>query len=237
MDDVSSPARQQQPIRRWFVYGSILALLVAVGVLVSAYRASQAMPDFYVAAVERRLEPAAAKQAADAAETEILAARNEITRGEGDWRLVLREDEINSWLSTQLAQKMPGLLPKAISEPRVVLKNGLIQIACRYNSTISGVLSLELEPSLTGEPNTLAIGIRSLKLGALPIPQQTFIDEVTKSAANNNLPLQWIEQEGKSIAIVTIPVQDSRQKNREFHLETVIVSDGQLEISGTSKAL
>ena len=209
---------------------------VAVVAIVAAwlYSSARAVPEFYTQALATKLEPAQTKAAADAAEQHVLTARNEITRA-SDWELVLKADEINSWLATELPVKMPKALPRTIKEPRVVISDGMVRLGCRYEGDFHGVLSLVLEPSLTDQPNTLALRVESLSLGNLPLPQKTYLDEVSKAADKAKIPLRWSDEGGYPVAIVTLPPQSEHIEGRIVHLEKLEVREGELVLRGRAE--
>ena len=145
----------------------IVAGLSAIGcvTLFALYRASQAVPDFYREALIS--EPVTASIASDQFEQQVRALRKELQHGE-DWELALTDEQVNGWLATDLPDKFPGLLPEQFESPRVAFRGEAIQVACRVDlGSLRAIASFKLIPSLTANPNQLAVRLVGVKAGRL----------------------------------------------------------------------
>jgi hypothetical protein len=228
-DSVSPPKKRRR--FGWVVLGLLLAI-VLVGFWL--YREATAVPDFYAEALTAPKTTIPPKVAADRVEREVLNVQNRLERAE-PWQLVLKDEEMNAWLATDLPQKMPQALPKEIENPRVAIRDGAIHIACKHQKLMGGVLSLVLLPALTDKPNELAVTVQSFCVGRLPLPQKQYLDEVSKAAAKSGLNLHWEERNGSAVALVLLPDQYENLKDRTVHIESVQVGEGELLIQGKAE--
>lgn len=213
----------------------VLALLGAVAILATwLYREATAVPEFYAQALAAPLRETPPEVAADHLEREVLSLQNQVQRAE-PWQLVLKEEEINAWLATELTEKMPHLLPSEVKDPRVVVRDGTIYFACRHEKAFGGIFSIALQPSLTERANEVAIRIKSFALGRLPLPQQQYMDEVAQAAARSNVALQWREEDGEAVALVQIPTEHEHLQDRQVQVESLNVREGEVIISGKTE--
>jgi hypothetical protein len=198
------------------------------------YREATAVPEFYAQALTRPAPARPPKEAAAELEREVLTVQNHLQQAE-PWQLVLKEEDINAWVATELPEKMPRLLPKEVEDPRIVIRDERVYFACRHEKALGGVLSVVLEPRLTEERNELALRVQSVSLGRLPLPQAQYLEAVTKAAARSNLALRWEEHEGTAVAKVIVPDQYEDLRDRVVKIESLEVRDGELVIQGTSE--
>lgn len=216
---------------RWIV----LAVLAAVSIAAFwGYREATAVPEFYAQVLARAPAARPPQIAADDLEREVLGVQNQLQRAE-PWRLVLKEDDINAWLMTELAEKMPRALPKEITDPRIVIQGDTVFFACKHQQALGGVLSIALEPSLTDRPNEIAVRVRSFSLGRLPLPQRQYLDEISRAAAQAKLPLAWDDEEGTAVARITVPEEYDDLPDRKVRVESLQLREGELEIRGTAE--
>jgi hypothetical protein len=210
-------------------FASVAAIVVGLVVL---FRAAQTPPAFYTQAVEVDPHQGAAK--ARALETHVLDLTSEV-RHEDRWQLTLSDDELNGWLATTLPQKFPQALPREVEAPRIAIEPDLLQVACRYESGgVTSVLSIGMEPYLIDEPSTLAIRIRHVRAGILPIPVRQFLDDIAERALKGGLHLRWDEVEGDPVAILKLNLDPKHVSNRQITLDTLDIQPGQLTLGGKS---
>lgn len=225
------PAPRKRRRGGWIVLGLLVAL-AAVGAWL--YREAAAVPDFYAEALATPKTTVPPQVAADRIERDVLTVQNRLERAE-PWRLVLKDEDMNAWLATDLRAKMPQALPSDIEDPRVAIRDGAVHIACKHQKLGGGVLSLALVPSLTSEPNELAVQVQSFSLGRLPLPQGQYLEEVSKVAAQAGLSLRWEERDGDSVAIVVVPDQYEKLEDRTIRLVSLDVAEGEIVIQGTAE--
>lgn len=225
-------------MRRLVRYLVILGVLgvVASGVLVGClYQATQQAPKFYEQALQTL--PAAQAEAGDELERKVLNLRNEL-RNEGRFDVQFSHDQINGWLAADLPEKFPQLAPRGVSDPRIAFETNLTRLACKYqDSRISAIVSLDAEVYLTEDPNVVAVRLRQVRAGALPIPLGQFLDQISHHATDAGLPLQWSEIDGDPLALVTIPPLVDERANTLLHLDAIEVLEGKVRFAGRTEPL
>lgn len=211
---------------------SFASLAAVVTGLLVLFRAAQTPPAFYTQAVE--VDPNRGAANAQALETHVLDLTSEV-RHEDRWQLTLSDEELNGWLATTLPQKFPKALPREVEAPRIAIEPDLLQVACRYQSGgVSSVLSIGMEPYLIDEPSTLAIRIRHVRAGILPIPVRQFLDDIADRALKGGVHLRWDEIEGDPVAILNLNLDPKQVSNRQITLDTLDIQPGQLTLGGKS---
>ena len=220
-------------MRTWLKRIVTLILLAVVISLVTtwwAVRQTQLVPEFYARAtaslptstveVSRHLEASVAQLQNDAAKI-------------GFWQATFSDDEINAWLIEQLPQKLPQLFGRGASEPRIVIENGHILAAMRYKDhRFDTVVSCRLEVELAEQPNLLAVKIKLLRAGALNLPINEFLKEISAEAAKANIEIRWKKTDTGPIALVTVPSEHPRYVRSPVIVESIQLDDGSLIFSG-----
>lgn len=220
---------------RFLVVLAIGGVAVVAVMLCGMYRATQQSPEFYTAALEA--PPQVQAEAGDELERRVLELRNELQQP-GRWEAQFTQEQINGWLAADLPGKFPNLLPGGISDPRLALEPSLTKLACRYqDQRISTVVSLDADVYLTDEPNVVAVRLRQVRAGSLPIPLGQFLDQISRRAAEGGLALRWSEQEGDPLALLTIPPQIDERQKLLLHLDTIEVLAGQVRFAGRTEPL
>jgi hypothetical protein len=212
----------------------VLAALAALAMVAFwLYREATSIPDFYAEALAAPRLTVPPKEAADRVERDVLTVQNNLELAQ-PWTLVLKDEELNAWLESELPKKAPNALPKEIEDPRVAIRDGTVCIACKHQK-IGGVISLVLVPSLTDKPNELAVRVESFSLGRLPLPQKQYLDEVSKATAKAGLNLRWEERDGGAVAMIVVPNQFENLKDRTIKLESIEVGQGEIVVQGTAE--
>ena len=180
----------------------LVLLLLGLGFL---YYTSQQLPEFYAAALKQ--EPAEAKILGTQLETNAVDIYNS-ARFSTTWQGELSEDEINGWLASELPVKFPNLLPENFKEPRVMLKDDDLSIACRCSyQDLQGILVGSFDLYCTDVPNQIAIRIKSIKMGIAPFPVTQFADQITKTLTNSGFESSWTELDGDPVLLVNVHEQ------------------------------
>jgi len=225
-------------MRRLIRITGILGIVVVIGtgVLVGClYRATQQAPEFYQQALQAPPQQQAA--AGDELERQVLDLRNDL-RNEGRFDVEFTHDQINGWLAADLPEKFPQLLPRGVSDPRIAFEPRLTRLACRYeDSRISAVVSLDADVYLTEDPNVVAVRLRDVRAGSLPIPLGQFLDQISRHATNAGLPLQWSETEGDPLALITVPPLIDDRSNTLLHLDAIEVLESKVRFAGRTEPL
>lgn len=209
---------------------AILLLLAVVGVFLLRWAAAQE-PDFYVEALDT--PPAEQEQASEEMLQRATDLRSAVEKP-GRWEAVFSDDQINGWLSVDLVRNHPDALPRGISDPRVAITADAFQAACRFQEgSIQGVVSLTCDISVP-QPNLVAIRIRRVAVGLVPLPMHRVIDAVTQAAGKNNVLLTWERVEGDPVAMITIPPPQDADEKR-VTLDTIQLADGEIYLSGETQ--
>jgi uncharacterized protein YpmS len=227
----ATPAPKKRRRGGWILLGLLAVLALAAACV---YREATAIPDFYAEALAKPHNAEPPKVAVDRIERDVLTVQNRLEQAE-PWRLVLKDDDMNAWLASDLPTKMPQALPRDVQEPRIVVRDGAIHIACKHEKLGGSVLSLSLVPSLTDTPNELAVQVQSFSLGRLPLPQKQYLGEVSQAAERAGFPLRWEERDGSSVAMVTLPQQYDKLKDRTVKVESIELTDGEIVIQGKAE--
>jgi hypothetical protein len=215
------------------LYGcASIALLVVVVLALLLYRGSQYVPEFYEQALRSEPSPREQAELGDALEREALELRNDAQR-EGAWEAVFSDAQINAWLAHDLPRNHPRALPSNVSEPRVKITPDQVQLACKYEGQrLATVVSLSAEIHLTDKPNQLAIQIRSVRAGLIPLPLKNLLDQATEIARRSGLQLAWSQQEGDPVALLQIPSQIDGKTKRPLQVETLELREGEIYVAG-----
>ncbi len=220
-------------MRRWIKRIAIaLTLLLVIGLAAAWWAVQQThyVPEFYARATETTSQQTVEASRQLTAEVEQLQVDAAMI---GSWHATFSDDEINAWLTEELPKKFPQLLAKGASDPRIIIENDRVLAAVRYkNRRIDTVISCELEVELTEEPNMLALRVKHLKAGALPLPLSNFLRGISKEAGKGDVDVRWDVTEAGPIALVTVPSEHPRYVSNPVIVESVQLVDGALILSG-----
>jgi hypothetical protein len=220
-------------MRRWIHRIAIaLTLLFVIGLIVSwwAVEQTQYVPEFYQRATKP--QTAGSQRTRRPLTTEI----RQVSAGEpgaGVWNADFSDDEINAWLIEELPTKFPRLLAKGASEPRIVIEDDRVLAAVRYkNRSFDIVISCELEVELTEQANMLALRVKDLKAGALPLPLSNFLKGISKEAAKGDIDIRWDVTDSGPVALVTVPSEHPRYVDSPVIVESVQLVERTLVLAG-----
>jgi hypothetical protein len=209
---------------RWLMVVGVFVGLTAVGAW--AYRAWQHVPEFYTAAIHSRNDTTSTPLP----ETQRPAVVVSADSGEAkSWKGTFSDEQINKFLAVELPQKHPDILPPGIYDPRVAIRRGQASIGWRAEGKWSAIYSLVIEPYVP-RPNVLAIRIKRIRAGALPMPLGEVVEGVSQAAQQANLRLQWQQIDGDPVAIVELPVHND--SGRTMVLDSVALRAGEIIVSG-----
>lgn len=196
-----------------------------------ALEKTRQVPDFYIQAKART--PVDLDAVSRQLENEVQEFTDQVGLI-GSWHAVFTEEHINAWLVHQLPKEFSKVLPRGVQDPRVVIQDGKVLAAARYiDRRIDTVVSFEVGIQLTEVPNVLAVEIRNLKAGSLPLPLNHFVQQISRRAAYDSLEVRWDEgDEGIPIGLITVPSEHPKYVRTPVIVESVILSDGRLWLSG-----
>ena len=224
-------ARLPPSMRRVFKIVAVLSAIAAVTIgvsLFSIYEASQLVPEFYHEAISSNPERQVKSRDQFVAQATALASD---VRQAGRWQSLFTAEQINSWLSLELASNYPDLLPEEMRDPRISFRENEATIACRYESGgMAAVLSLTIDAYLH-EPNVLALRIRRARAGALPVPLAQVLDGMTQAARELKLRLEWRKIQGDPVALIDFGSRGD-ESFEGLNLQTIELRDGELFVAG-----
>ena len=220
-------------MRRWInriALALTLLLVICLTVLAWAVQQTQYVPEFYARATKPR-PPGSMKVTRQ--RTRKVERLRTSEAPIGPWNAIFSDDEINAWLIEELPKKFPRLLAKGASEPRIVIEEDRVLAAVRYkNHHLDIVISCELEVELTEQPNMLALRVKDLKVGALPLPLGNFLKGISTEAAKSGLDIHWDVTDSGPVALVTVPSEHPRYVADGVIVESVQLVDHTLILTG-----
>lgn len=224
-------ARHLRKLIHILVVSALPLGLVCLAGLVTVYRASQQVPDFYHEALQQEVK--LQEEAGEELEQGVLELHNDVRR-QGRWQALFTEQQINGWLAVDLPEKFPNVLPADVREPRVKIAPQHAAVACRYEGrALESIISLALEIYLV-EPNVVAVRIRNVRAGVLPLPVQKFLDQIARAAGQADISVSWAQSEGDPVALISVPIEHPEYEYGEISLDTLELRDGELYLAGTT---
>ncbi len=228
-------------MRRWIKRITTIAVMVLiVGLSCSWWAVQQTrhIPEFYQRATGTA---ESGKQSCG----EILletSAKSEFDSsdepGFASWSAIFTVDEVNAWLAKELPTSFPQLLAQGATDPRICIEDGRVLAAARYKTQrLDLVISCELAVELTEEPNMLALRVKHLRAGALPIPLSSFLTGISKEAAKGDVDIRWDDTHAGPVALVKVPSEHPRYVTSPVLVESVQLVDGALVLSGNTGPL
>lgn len=218
-------------VRRWLKIGAIAGaglLLLAVAGLFALYRATQHVPEFYRKAIQA--DPATLAAASDQMLRRATALASDVKKP-GRWQALFTADEINGWLAVDLVKNHGASLPPAIRDPRVHIEPDRLTLACRFRQGgLESVLSLIVEVHLA-ESNRIALRIRKVRAGALPLPLGDVLGELSEAARRAEYPIEWRQSGGDPVALIPVQAVDQRAAVR---IEKLVIRQGEIYLEGTT---
>ena len=206
-----------------------LLLVMAVVALV-LYRCSQREPDAYRDAIE--IKPAVLEEASDQMLQKTTALVSDVER-EGDWEALFTAEQINGFLAVDLARNHPAALPKWLSDPRVAIKPDRVMLFGRIRrGKFDSVVTLAVEPYVPN-PNVLALRIRGVRAGIVPMPLGNVLEAVSQTAQRSDIRLHWKQTDGDPVAMITLPATLD-DDDKLIQIETLRLAEGEIYVSGTT---
>lgn len=226
---------------RWMRYtiaGLAVLLLLAGGAFYGLWTATTYVPADYRLALD--VKPEALAEAGKKFEQQVNSLYDE-AQDLGVWEATFTDDQVNGWLANELPARMPQIIPRGVSDPRVLLREDEATLLCRYEKifnqqSIQTVVSLAVDVELTDETNVIAVRLRHARAGLFSLPMEEVKQRITQLAANSRLALRWEEDDGDPVAIIVIPQQYEQLKAR-LTIDTIELRDGELHVAGRSEPL
>jgi len=213
------------------IYGLVALAIVGVATLATvALLSTRHIPDFYAEAITA--EPEEERQANDELLQRATTLNNNV-RKPGRWQALFTAEQINGWLSVDLAENHPELLAEGFSEPRIQIRKGKATLACRYKSGMMNTVASATFEIYLAEPDILALRIDNVRAGALPMPMNAIVDGVAQAAETLNLRVQWRQVKGDPVALITMPA--THDQDSVYKLDALELREGELYIAGRTE--
>lgn len=227
MPDALEPSSLPRIGRRRRLWAGVAALGCLLAGLVWAARHA---PAYY----HERLTATADAAAARRLVTKAASLQAAISRP-GSWDAALDESEINAWLATDLPANHARLLPAGLTDPRLRLSPGRVDLAVRIGPAFTAaVLHLSLQIHLRGE-NQVAIGLDEAGLGLIPLPRAAITAEIGRRLGGLGATTSLRRLDGGSELVVYIPpASDAGGTTRR--LGSFAIVEGSLLVAGETRA-
>ena len=223
------------PLRRWFRFllRLITMVIVVLGIGIwMVYYSAQKEPEFYQAAL--LVDEQEEAEQGDVFEKNVLDLQND-ARLNREWRAVFTEAQINGWLASDFPAKFPNTLPRQVSDPRVGIDEDVLRIAFRFNSRrLKGIVQAEVDAFCTEVPGQIAIRIKKVGSGLVPIPVNSIADRISNSLRRLGADVQWIEIERDPVALIGLPPDKVRLGDKLIELESIQLLENELVLTGKS---
>ena len=217
------------------LWSALIMLLLAAAAALVLYRGTRYVPEFYQQALAPEPSPQQQVEVADDFERDVLALHNAAGKP-GRWEARFTDEQANAWLTAVLPENYPQALPAEVEQPRVKLTARSAHVAWRYPmGGIKTVVSLKADVYLTDQPNQVAIRLRAIRAGRVPIPPTQILAGVSEAAREAGVDLTWSQQNGDPVALLRIPIRHPQFTDRQLLLETLELEDGKVRLAGSTK--
>ncbi len=199
------------------------------------YNSAQRAPEFYQTAIT--LPPDELENEGKQFEARVFELQNSAYE-KGRWQATFTELQVNGWLSSDLPEKFPDVIPRGMSNPRIAIENDVIKLAFKFNSRrLKGYVVAKCDAFCCEEQNQVAIRIRSAKAGVAPLPISVCADSITRALRKTGTTTTWTEIDGDPVALITLPDDLTNNEDRRIELESIQLQDGKMVLSGVTVAI
>jgi hypothetical protein len=153
---------------------------------------------------------------------------------EREWCEEFTQDQINSYFEEDFVRSgvAERMLPEGIRAPRIAIQPDNIRLAFRYDPWRT-VISIDMRMWLAPQqPNVVALEIKGLYTGALPIAAQSLLERISDTGRGHDLEVTWYRLDnGNPVALLRLQAD---QKRATVQLRRLEVHDGRIVIGGSS---
>jgi len=219
--------------KRLIVLGLLVVIAVVASSLGGMYWAVTSAQPFYQAALEQ--DPVEQEEKSQQLESRFTTLHSDL-QNQGEWRSAIAADEINAWLATKLPESFPNMLPEQIREPRVAISAEEVKLAALSDvAGVETVLSVAFEPFVT-EDGDLAIELRQVLAGSLPMPSQNIVQRLATATKRMNLPIRWTQNQGNAVMVLERRLWDTESGENRV-LNAIELADGELFLTGYTEII
>lgn len=203
--------------------GAVVALL---GVALGFYWSLHYVPSFYRQALQA--DPQQQTQASEEMVAQAMQLSNRL-RYDPRWQAEFTQQQINGWLAVDLPENHPDLLPPEVKDPRVWITPQGVYLACRYQTKALDTVVHVLVDAYVTEDHQLALHLRHVKAGAVPLPMNEVVETIGQQASRWNLSLRWAQKDGTPVALVQLP---PLKNNRRVVVDSIRLEEGKILLQG-----
>lgn len=217
-------------IKRLLFVGVLLVVSVAATARWAHHQTSK-VPEFYERAIAASPTVELA-QSSEALEANVQQLQDDAAQI-GQWHAAFAAEQINAWLIEQLPGRFPMLKTRGLQDPRIMIEDGMLTAAARFKDhRMDAVLSCVLSVKVTDHPNRLAVSVRAIRAGALPLPLSQFKERIKKMTSNTKLNLQWETRDGETVALIDLPDKYPGHVDGWVVIESIELADQRLKVAG-----
>ncbi len=218
-------------VRRGIRFAIIAVFVVAIAVW-AIYVAAQKEPDFYQAALAVKEQDQV--EQGSLFEKRVLEFQNDV-RTRPQWQAVFTEGQINGWLARDFPEKFPGTLPPSVRDPRIGIHQDELRIAFRFHSnSLKGIVQARVDTFCTEVPGQVAIRIKRVGSGLIPIPVNTIADHVSTALRRLGARVEWTEIDRDPVVLIELPPDTIKIGNKRILLDSIQLLDKELVLTGES---
>lgn len=210
--------------------GAMLVGVIGAGIYFRT-ALSRAVP-FYADALSS--DPTEMERASRELESRLAAVYSEAQKT-GRWHATFTAEQINSWLAVELPNAFPELQTQNVHDPRIAI--GADGVSLGFQTAVAGVNTViaVVTDVFVDERGLLAIQLRSVHAGSLPLPTKDIVDRTQTALKRTALPCHWAQNDGQPVLLVDVSALVSNE-HQQRELETVELHDGEIYLAGYTTA-
>ena len=183
-------------------------------------------PPYYRRALQA--DPDRQSQASQQMVAQALELSNRL-RYDPRWEAVFTQEQINGYLAVDLEQNHPELLPPEVKQPRVWITPQGVYLFCRYQAGAWNTVVHVLVDAYVTEDHHVALHLRHVKAGIVPLPMSEVVELVSQQASKWNVSLRWAQKDGRPVALLELP---PLKGNRRVVVDYLKLEQGRVLIQG-----
>lgn len=216
-------------VLRRIVLGIVGLLTILALIAGAAYWSLQQAPSFYVEATAPPAKPEVRREQAKTFEERTVKLAEQVREADA-WRHDFTQNQINAWLAEELEQRFGDQIPRGVSDPRVRLTEGAIDVGFRAEDPkthLQTVVSVRLVP-LAVSTNQVTVAISSLRAGMMPLPADRVLSEGVARLEAAGWKIVRSTRDGADV--LEIDLTDALPPGAT--LESLRIESGRLDVEG-----
>lgn len=218
-------------MKKLTILGIGLAVLLMAGLLVLLVLLSWT-PQFYAEA-EQAAGPEREQDAKQFLNRASQLAND--VRHQERWEAVFTEEQINAWLAeeyAELASRYATVESAGLEAPRVSLGTGEVLVGITRRGRLLSLVVWAQAQIWVAEPGIVAVRVRELRVGALPLPINQIRELAETVAQRGRATIEWRQMEGDPVALVSLDMHDALRE-----LRRIDVGGGRFRVSSAEASL